>query len=448
LHEPRHRQYLKSMRASASSLLQLINDILDMSKIEAGMLTIQNEPTNPREICEFIHAIFAEPAVRKNIRLECKVQEDLPRALLLDRIRLRQIMVNLVGNAVKFTDQGSINVRLSWEKGETSSHIALIIAVEDTGVGIPPDKLEAIFKPFIQAGAHREKETQGTGLGLAIVQRLTEAMGGTISATSTMGQGATFHLRFPNVPISVRLPTEDPQLAEADGHLNDLEPALVLVVDDNEENRQLLASMFAGSDHKLEFGIDGREAVSKARTLQPDLILLDLRMPGMDGREALHQIRNSPGLEAIPVIAVTASTLLQDEAELREKFDAHLRKPFSRRQLFNELAHFLPRRAPPSAPAQVNPADLPTPITMAPEFIAELRRISAEMWPAVRDNLAINETRAFAGKLKTLAERWSCPSLAEYAQSLAQRADSYDVVELEDHVNRFPNILKRMSQPN
>ncbi len=449
LHEPRHRQYLKSIRSSASSLLQLINDILDMSKIEAGVLTIQPEPTNPREIGEFIQTIFAEPALRKNIKLECKVPDDLPRSLLLDRIRLRQIMVNLVGNAVKFTDRGSIDVRLDWEKGESSSQIVLNIQVEDTGVGIPPDKLEVIFKPFVQAGANREKETQGTGLGLAIVRRLTEAMGGTIFATSTLGHGATFHLRFPNIPISMRLPANEPQSSEAGGDFNQLEPALVLVVDDNGENRQLIASMFAGSDHKLEFGSDGLEAVSKARTLRPDLILLDLRMPGMDGREAFNQIRKSPGLEAVPVIAVTASTQLQDEAGMRETFNAHLRKPFSKHELFTEVSHFLPRRAQPGEPSERTTNAPPlTPSPSPPEFVAELHRLSKEEWPTIRDNLAINETKAFAGKLKALAESWPCPALAEYAQALAQRADAYEVVELEEQVNRFPDLVKRLSEPN
>jgi len=142
LQDTRQRQYLKSIRSSAQSLLQLINDILDMSKIEAGVMELQAEPTNPREICDFIQTVFAEAATRKHINLECSCAEDLPRALLIDRIRLRQIMVNLVGNAVKFTDRGGIHVRFNWEKEDSSSHITLIAEVQDTGVGIPPEKLE------------------------------------------------------------------------------------------------------------------------------------------------------------------------------------------------------------------------------------------------------------------------------------------------------------------
>src|SRR6185295_252325 len=157
LKETRHHQYLKSIRASSASLLQLINDILDMSKVEAGVMELHPEPTDAREICEFLRTVFAEPAARKGVKFECKAAEDLPHALLVDRLRLRQILVNLVGNAVKFTDRGNIYTRILWEKQPTSSHITLLIEVQDTGVGIPQDKLEAIFKPFVQAGAHRDK---------------------------------------------------------------------------------------------------------------------------------------------------------------------------------------------------------------------------------------------------------------------------------------------------
>ncbi len=206
LRDPKHRQYLQSIRASAGSLLLLINDILDMSKIEAGVMELRPEPTDLREICDFLHTLFSEPAAKKNLKLECHVTENFPHALLLDRIRLRQILVNLIGNAVKFTDKGGIEVRVTWEKQPTSSYVTLVIEIQDTGVGIPQDKLDMIFKPFTQAGTHQEKEKQGTGLGLSIVKRLTEIMGGMVTVASVLGQGSAFHLRFPNVPISTRLP--------------------------------------------------------------------------------------------------------------------------------------------------------------------------------------------------------------------------------------------------
>ena len=442
LRSPKHRQYLQSIRTSASSLLQLINDILDMSKIEAGMMDLKLEPTDPREICDFLHTVFSEPAAKKGVKLECNVATDLPRTLLLDRIRLRQVLVNLVGNAVKFTDCGNIYVRVLWEQAASNSHITLVVEVEDTGVGIPADKLEAIFKPFVQAGAHREKEKQGTGLGLSIVQRLTEMMGGTVSAASVPGQGSAFSLRFRNVGVSARLPVNDKLEPGRTVNFDELRPATLLVVDDNEINCQLVAGMFAGSAHRLVFGTNGFEAVSLAREIKPDLILLDIRMPRMDGRQALKEIRDLPGLEVTPVIAVTASSLLGEEQDLKAKFSGYVRKPFSKRELFDELAQFLPRQ---SKEDQARSAAPGLPVGPVPrELVAELQRLLKACWPAVRDGLAINETKSFAATLDTLAQRWKCPPLRHYAERLTQLAESYAVVEMEKQLQEFPALVERL----
>ncbi|HXE41570.1 MAG TPA: ATP-binding protein, partial [Candidatus Baltobacteraceae bacterium] len=208
LKNSRHVQQVQAIRSSSISLMQLINDVLDMSKIDAGALELRPEPTDAREICDFIRTLFSEAATKKEIKLECHVGANLPRALLIDRIRLRQILVNLIGNAVKFTDKGSVDIRIACEK-ESGSKVTLIMEVMDTGVGIPQDKLDAIFKPFVQAGTFRDKEKQGSGLGLSIVKRLIEAMGGTVTVASVLGQGSAFHLRFPSVPISARLPESE-----------------------------------------------------------------------------------------------------------------------------------------------------------------------------------------------------------------------------------------------
>jgi signal transduction histidine kinase/CheY-like chemotaxis protein len=444
LRSPKHRQYLQSIRSSAGSLLQLINDILDMSKIEAGVMELRLEPTDPREICDFLHTVFSEPAAKKGVKLECKVAEDLPCALLLDRIRLRQVLVNLVGNAVKFTDHGNIYVRVQWEKQKTSSHITLLIEVQDTGVGIPPDKLEAIFKPFVQAGAHREKEKQGTGLGLSIVRRLTEMMSGTVTAASVPGQGSAFSVRFPDVAISARLPASEKLEATSAADFSELRPATLLVVDDNETNCHLVAGMFAKSAHELVFGANGFEAVSKAQEIKPDVILLDIRMPGMDGRAALAEIRKIPGLELTPIIAVTASSLLSEESDLKQRFNGYVRKPFSKQDLFNELAQFLPRltkeqRAKPAAPT---PSEKP----VTGKLVAELKRLLQNEWPPIRDSLAINETKAFAARLEALGQRENCQPLVAYAQTLRRHAETYAVMDMEKQLSEFDALVERLGQ--
>ena len=446
LREPKQRQYLQSIRTSAGSLLQLITDILDMSKIEAGVLELRLEPTDPREICDFLHTVFSEPAAQKGVKLQCHLAEDLPRALLLDRIRLRQILVNLAGNAVKFTDHGNIDIRVQWEKEESSSHVTLLLEVQDTGVGIPPEKIESIFQPFVQAGRHRDKEKGGTGLGLAIVRRMTEMMGGTVTAVSVPGQGSAFHLRFPHIELSARLPTNEKLEPVPQADFNRLRAATLLVVDDNEINCQLIAGMFADSHHRLVFGTNGHEAVEKSREIGPDVILLDVRMPGMDGREALVEIRKIPGHELTPVIAVTASSLMNEERDAQERFNGYVRKPFSKRELFDEIAHFLPLE-PKAASTPETPAESASaPASVPRELIAPLRQLLAEEWPAVNDSLAINECKAFAGKLDALAQQWPCQPLLAYAQSLARHAESYAVVDLEQQLQQFPAVVERLDQ--
>jgi signal transduction histidine kinase/CheY-like chemotaxis protein len=444
LPSPRHRQYLQSIRSSADSLLQLINDILDMSKIEAGVMNLHPEPTDLREMCDFIQTLFAEPAAKKKIQLACHVAADLPHAFMIDRIRIRQILVNLVGNAIKFTDTGSVDVRVLWEKASTNGHITLVIEVQDTGLGIPQDKLDAIFKPFTQAGAHREKEIQGTGLGLAIVKRFTEAMGGTVTVASVLGQGSAFHLRFPDIPISARLPFSAKNAPTAEVDFNDLRPSTLLAVDDNQTNCDLIAGMFAGTHHQIVFAGNGEEAVAKARELKPDLILMDIRLPGMSGDEALATIRKFIGLELIPSIAVTASALLDEEKSLKEKFSGYLRKPFSQRELFAELSEFLPRHAQKETKANANGPANSKPVPK--ELLSQLRVLILDPWPSIRDSVAVNESKVFAEGLAGLGERWQCPPLVDYAKKLLDNAENYAVTDLEKHLGEFSALVEQLER--
>ena len=269
---------------------------------------------------------------------------------------------------------------------------------------------------------------------------MTEAMQGTITVTSSVGQGSAFQLRFPDVPVSARLAGAE---AEAEGgqvDFNDLRPATLLVVDDNALNCQLVAGMFEGTHHRLVFGSNGREAVERARAEHPDVALLDIRMPEMDGREALAAIRQTPGLELMPVIAITASNLLDHEVDVREKFNGYLRKPFTQRQLFAELAHFLPRQPKPEAPVLSLDAS-PSPDGWR-EVAAGLRELAQREWPAVRESLAINETRAFALRLEQLGRHGHCPPVIAYAQSLSSHAEACAIDALEKQLLEFPPLVE------
>jgi CheY-like chemotaxis protein len=387
--------------------------------------------------------LYGEPVLKKGLKLECHVAEDMPRSILLDRIRLRQVLVNMVNNAVKFTDRGGIDIRVTWEKQDSTSRITLIFEIQDTGIGIPQEKIDAIFRPFVQGGMDREKEKQGTGLGLSIVKRLVERMGGIVTVASIVGQGSIFHLRFPDVPVSARLAATGPDEPAGPVDFNEFLPATLLVVDDNALNRQLLEGMFEGTHHRLFFGDSGREAVDKARSIRPDIVLLDIRMPEMDGNDALAEIRQTPGLELMPIIAVTASSLLEHEESLREQFNGYLRKPFSQRQLFTELAQFLPRQ--PKLESQPVSGDAPQIPGVWGDLTAKLGRLAREEWPAVRDSLAINETLAFARKLEQLGTSANSGPVLAFARTLTGHAEVYDVEALEKHLEKFPALVEEMS---
>jgi PAS domain S-box-containing protein len=447
---PKQSQYVRAIRDSGASLLTLINDILDLSKLEAGKLELHPDPTDMRDSCDFLRTVFGQQAVTKSLQLQFELSPNLPRALLLDRLRLRQVLVNLLSNAIKFTDRGSIKTRVTWESQVDGRSGTLLIGVQDTGIGIPAEELQEVFKPFVQAGALQTAGKEGTGIGLTIVKRLTELMGGTLAVESKVGQGTLFRLRFPNVPVSGRLPVGDHAQPGGAVDFNDFAPATLLVVDDNQTNRALMAGIFEKTHHRVLFANNGQEALASLGKTKPDVVLLDIRMPVMDGWGTLAEIRKQASLASLPVIAVTASSKAGEEMELQLQFSGYIRKPFSRQTLFVALGRFLQRTAPGSGrEGQTLEQTLKGIPLLAPdqahhwqELALELRCREAAEWPALRDSLAVNETRAFAHQLFLLAQKAHCAPLATYAAMLTTFADAYAIGQMESHLAAFPNLTE------
>jgi CheY-like chemotaxis protein/anti-sigma regulatory factor (Ser/Thr protein kinase) len=447
---PKQAQYVRAIRDSGAALLHLINDILDLSKLEAGKLELHPEPTDMRDSCGFLRTVFGQQAVTKSLQLQFEVSPNLPRALLLDRLRLRQVLVNLLSNAVKFTERGRVQTRVSWESQGDSRSGTLLIDVEDTGVGIAPEELGEVFKPFVQAEARQTTEREGTGIGLTIVKRLTELMGGSVTVESKVGQGTVFHLHFSNVPVSGCLPVGDHAEPGGAVDFNDFAPATLLVVDDNPTNRAYMAGIFEKTHHHVHFANNGKEALSSLEQAKPDVVLLDIRMPVMDGRTALAEIRKQASLASLPVIAVTASSKAGEEMELQRQFNGYIRKPFSRQTLFVALARFLQRESPGNGLNGQNLGpSLKSIAILSPDQAAQwqhlaldLRHREATEWPALRDTLAVNGTRAFAHKLFTLGQAAQCAPLTTYAAALTTYADAYAIGQMERHLASFPTLIE------
>ncbi|MFZ0821734.1 MAG: response regulator [Candidatus Acidiferrales bacterium] len=338
------REYLQMVKASADGLLRIINDILDFSKIEAGKMDLESAPFSLRIALLEMLKTLAFRAHKKDIELTIDIPPLIPEDLMGDVTRLRQILVNLVGNAIKFTDHGEVNVRVETEKSDSGS-VLLHFAVRDTGIGIPSDKVHKIFEPFIQADGSMSRRFGGTGLGLSISIRLVELMGGRIWAESQMGKGSTFHFT-----ASFGLaPQESAILPQAPPELDGLP---VLVVDDNETNRRILSQMLRNWRMSPHTANGGNAALSEMRNALSNhypypLILLDGHMPEMDGFAVAEEIRKDPGLAGATIMMLTSDLTASDRQRSRALgVTAILLKPIHQSELLDAIVKVLARPCP------------------------------------------------------------------------------------------------------
>jgi PAS domain S-box-containing protein len=342
--DPKQKDYIDRVRSSGNALLSLINDILDFSKIEAGKLVINYAPCSIRHLFEEIRDIFVHKTIQKSNDIQLVLDSELPAVLLLDELRIRQVLLNLVGNAAKFTEDGTITISAYTEtdQNEQTSRLRLVFSVADTGIGIPEDQLLRIFDTFEQQDGQDQAQYGGTGLGLAITRRLLETMNGRIFVESTPGSGSIFTVVLEDVEVAALEALKMQESDEFDSKAIRFGKATVLIVDDINYNRDLLRGFLSGYGLELIEAENGSEAIEKSRRYLPDLVLMDMKMPVMDGYKASKIMNDDPELKNIPVVAVTASALRQDEEEILLICDGYLRKPVGRSELIKEVTKYLP----------------------------------------------------------------------------------------------------------
>jgi len=342
--DPKQKNYIDRILAGGNTLLFLINDILDLSKIEAGKMTIKYSSVSIKRLFEEIMQIFSHRMAEKNLEYTLDISPDIPSSLLLDEVRLRQVLFNLTGNAVKFTGKGHISVTVMAEYPEGNGHssLDLIFSVKDTGTGIPRNQLETIFEPFEQHKGKRHEEYGGTGLGLAITRNLVTAMKGSISVESMEGEGSIFTVILRSVEICATEIAGHTEQERFDYSSVIFEKARILIIDDIDYNRDLLRGYMGKYNFDIIEAENGKEAIEKACEYMPDLILLDMKMPVMDGYITASIIKKDEQLKHIPIIAVTASALTEDETCIREICEGYLRKPVHRSELIRTLMKYLP----------------------------------------------------------------------------------------------------------
>jgi two-component system, sensor histidine kinase and response regulator len=343
------RESLKLVEQSADHLLELLNEILDFSKIEAGQLELDSAEFQLRDALGDTLQALSLTAGEKGLELAFDVDPDVPDVLVGDPGRLRQVVVNLVGNAVKFTEEGEVVVNVAAEE-VTRREVLLHVWVRDTGPGIPPEKHEEVFGAFRQADTSTTRRFGGTGLGLAISRRLVELMGGRIWMESEVGEGSTFH-------FTARLARGSPTAAEVEASPGSLEGMPVLVVDDNDTNRRILGATLESWGMKPTLVPGGAEAEAELRRAAASdvpfaLLVTDLMMPGMDGSELAGRIQRDPGIPDLPILMLSSAGRITEEAELRKMgIFRTLRKPVKQSQLLDAVLEVMEEDGRAQAPA-------------------------------------------------------------------------------------------------
>ncbi len=340
------REYAELVKMSGDSLLDLINDILDFSKIEARRMELEKLDFDIRSVFDDVYLMMSLNTREKGLELKLDIAEDIPEILAGDPKRLRQVLVNLIGNAIKFTASGSISIHVAMER-HSETEMTLRTSVTDTGIGIPADKTGLLFNPFTQADSSTTRRFGGTGLGLAICKQLSELMGGTVAVESSVGVGSTFwftaQLSVPEQPAPLISLVAGSAVIKSSCCL-----ARILIVEDNAVNQLLLKEHLIRCGYHAEIADNGPEALSRLQEDCFDLVFMDCRLPGMDGYEATARIRDPDSNvknHDIPVIAYTANVLPDDrERCLASGMNDYLSKPLRMQALTSVLERWLPQR--------------------------------------------------------------------------------------------------------
>ncbi|MCP4344999.1 MAG: response regulator [Desulfobacterales bacterium] len=457
--DPKQLSFLEAIRTSSKNLLTLINDILDLSRIEAGKMELHYEMVNPHRFFQEIRNIFSFHIADKKLEFPFQIAPMIPKQLLIDEVRLRQVLFNLLGNAVKFTEHGFIRLSVLLKDMDTVSNMTgLTIQVQDSGIGMPEQALARIFDFFEQHDEHISKQYGGTGLGLAISKRLVEMMGGTITVNSTVGKGSTFVLDFPDIRADV---------SESKNSSENLVPcifnfnkAVILTVDDQETNNRLISEYFDGTGVNVVTALNGKEALALLPDCNPDVVLMDLRMPVMDGFETLKAMKNNSLFAEIPVLALTASGMKQDEKKIKEAgFDDLLIKPVPMERLFDTLSKYLdctvtepeelnkePDKETDKTSSEIDSQTDQAPDEHLSDLLSLLETQGTDLWKSAVQNDLFEEIEAFALQIKTWGQNYSHKRVLDYSETLLFHVSSFDIEKIQENLAQFPELLQNLKR--
>ena len=458
----RHHQYLTAILSSGTSLLGVINDILDLSKVEAGKMQMDKKPVDIATLCLDIARVFEIRAQEKGLEFRMEVDPAIPHSVLVDDVRLRQILNNLLGNALKFTVSGHIGLKASASASKLESGVFdLILEVSDSGIGVSDEDQERIFNAFEQQSADTSRHHGGTGLGLTITRRLVVMLGGSISLESELNKGSVFIVRLEDVKAP-KIFQEKAAAASKKGadlvEKVEFGPANVLLVEDNATNRSVIKGFLKNTGLRVIEAKNGAEGVEKAKLHQPQVILMDIEMPVMDGQEAIRQIRADPDTADIPILVLTATTLSQESVDALRALGLleWISKPIRRTRLIDELKNVLPWKK------KTLPAEEAAKKSGLPKIdLAAWREgdeastgevDTPELWSALEGELMkecaeavgsglVDAAEDIAQRIDALAKKHQAPVVAEFADRLQATVDSFDIDQMNRVLSDYPQMV-------
>lgn len=432
--------YLESIKSSGNNMLSLINDILDLSKIEAGKMQFDFVPVSLKDLLDELKQIFSLRIAQKKLNFLIDVDQSMPDFLILSEMRLRQVLFNLIGNSIKFTEKGYVRIGVRPDKTYINK-VDLSIEVEDTGVGISPEERKDIFEAFRQGSLNHSKEAGGTGLGLTISRRLVEMMNGEMFLESEPGCGSKFTVILRGVEI-----VEQQAKVKGTKAFNykeiEFEPSRVLVVDDVDTNRMLIKEILEKTNIEVIEASNGKEALDIAAEEKPELILLDIRMPVMNGFETLAKLRENPDIANIPVVALNAAGMREDQGKIsRYDFNGYVLKPVQIDELFQEIIKFL-KHSVGSHEIKIITDKKDLKGKSLPEELYQLivDKVYPE-WKRIKKNRFVNEISEFAKQISDLGIQYKNELLTEYGKELESYAESFDIESMNEKLEEFQQFI-------
>ena len=446
--DPIQKDYLNSIQTGGKALLIIINDILDLSKIESGKFEIEKESTNPIALFKEMQTIFNVKIDQYGLLFILDVDKNLPDSIVIDTVRVRQVLINLIGNAIKFTKMGTVTLKIeSIFKNKIRTKLDLKISVIDTGRGIKKEFHKKIFGAFEQTSVDDAKTFAGTGLGLAICSKLTKLMGGTIEVHSVVEEGSTFIVILKDVDVgSLNVDLENENIDTSYIYFN---KAKILVVDDIDANRKLIFAALQDSNLEIIEAKNGLEAVDiVSQNNDIDLILMDLRMPVMNGYKAITTIREDETKKGIPIIAYTASAVGKDVEKIEQYgFNGYLRKPIIYSDLVQELMKHLKYEK------QTNSSEDNDNIILNKEILKNIPKVLKQLdgefkkeLERIKDKGNFTIIKELILKIKKLGKDNSLLIIEDYSQKLLNAIDSFDIATVVSLINNYNTMVDKVKK--